>query len=145
MIERCRTNYARKNDGYIDWRTGTAWDSSRRKGEKDVVTVVDDDDGMSVTSKSVKSTPPPRVISARDFERDQTNERFGRFREVKIQQRRRRKDAQSTIDDDIDSGRKMMKDWTPRETLEFIDGAASTAEDPRDFMDGKDDSESTRR
>ena len=37
------TNYARKNDGYIDWRTGTAWDSSRRKSEKDVVTVVDDD------------------------------------------------------------------------------------------------------
>ena len=61
------TNYARKNDGYIDWRTGTAWDSSRRKSEKDVVTVVDDDDGMSVTSKSVKSTPPPRVISVRDF------------------------------------------------------------------------------
>ena len=61
------TNYARKNDGYIDWRTGTAWDSSRRKGEKDVVTVVDDDDGSSMTRKSVKSTPPPWVISVRDF------------------------------------------------------------------------------
>jgi small subunit ribosomal protein S5 len=130
------TNYARKNDGYIDWRTGTAWDSSRRKSEKDVVTVVDDDDGVSVTSKSVKSTPPPRVISVRDFSSEMwTNARGsgGKGGKDTSSDDDEEEDPQSTIDD-IDSGRKMMKDWTPRETLEFIERGA-TAEDPRDFMD----------
>ena len=130
------TNYARKNDGYIDWRTGTAWDSSRRKGEKDVVTAVDDDDGSSVRSKSVKSTPPPRVISVRDFSSEMwTNARGsgGKGGKDTSSDDEEEEDPQTTIDD-IDSGRKMMKDWTPRETLEFIE-RGSTAEDPRDFMD----------
>jgi small subunit ribosomal protein S5 len=35
---------------------------------------------------------------------------------------------------DIDSGRKLMKDWTPRETLEFI-ARGATPQDARDFMD----------
>lgn len=130
------TNYARKNDGYIDWRTGTTWDSVRQKGEKDVVTVVDDDYGSSMTSKSVKSTPPPRVISVRDFSSEMwTNARGSGSKGGKdtTSDDDEDDDPQSTIDD-IDSGRKMMKDWTPRETLEFIERGA-TAEDPRDFMD----------
>ena len=130
------TNYARKNDGYIDWKTGTTWDSVRRKGgEKDASDDVVDD-GSSMTSKSVKSTPPPRVISVRDFSSEMwTNARGsgGKGGKDTSSDEDEENDPQSTIDD-IDSGRKMMKDWTPRETLEFIERGA-TAEDPRDFMD----------
>ena len=91
---------------------------------------------MSVTSKKVKSTSPPRVISVRDFSSEMwTNARGsgGKGGKDTSSDDDEEEDPQSTVDD-IDSGRKMMKDWTPRETLEFIERGA-TAEDPRDFMD----------
>jgi hypothetical protein len=74
------TNYARKNDGYIDWRTGTAWDSSRRKSEKDVVTVVDDDDGSECDEQKCEiDASAEGDFSARFLERDvDERERFRR-------------------------------------------------------------------
>ena len=79
----------------------------------------------------VKTTPPPRVISVRDFASQAwANVRGSGERDSKSEDEL----SSSTNDFAVDFERKMMKDWTPRETLEFLERGASPG-DPRDFMD----------
>jgi len=80
---------------------------------------------------AVKTMPPPRVISVRDFASQAwANVRGSGERDSKSEDEL----SSSTKDFAVDFERKMMKDWTPRETLEFLERGASPG-DPRDFMD----------
>ena len=111
------------------------WQSARDSNENDA----DEDDGIKRVEggsiSGVNSTPPPRVISPRDFAGDAWMHARGDFAGRSDARKDGGKEhVTSWTIEDIDSGRKLMKDWTPRETLEFIERGA-TPEDARDFMD----------
>ena len=117
-------------------------DDAELKTEEERSSVFDvgseDENGPLLRSSSgggggaaVKTTPPPRVISVRDFASQAwANVRGSGERDSKSEDQL----SSSTKDFAVDFERKMMKDWTPRETLEFLERGASPG-DPRDFMD----------